>query len=95
MHKRTKSLGISDKTRKTVYERDNYCILCGLQGTDMAHYISRAQGGLGIPENIVYLCRDCHMALDGVYRKEYKELVKEYLDKHYPDFQDSERVYKK
>ena len=29
-----------------------------------AHYIARAHGGLGIEENIVTLCDDCHRSMD-------------------------------
>ena len=47
MRKRTKALAITKATKEQVFERDGYCILCGKAGSPDAHYISRAQGGLG------------------------------------------------
>lgn len=48
MNRRTKALAISDKVKQAVLDRDEYCVWCGRQGAPNAHYISRAQGGLGI-----------------------------------------------
>ena len=58
MHKRTKLLDISKAVKDKVWERDGHrCILCeSIFAMPNAHYISRAQGGLGIPENVVTLC---------------------------------------
>ena len=97
MHKRTKALSISPQVKAKVYERDGgCCILCGRKGNPEAHYISRAQSGLGIEQNIVTLCRDCHRRLDQTTeRKELLKKVKAYLDLWYPDFSDDERKYKK
>lgn len=94
---RTKALSISPKVKKTVFERDGFCILCGSpNGLPEAHYISRSRGGLGIEQNIVTLCRPCHHRLDlTTERKELLAYVKEYLDQKYPDFSDEKRVYKK
>ena len=68
--KRTKALSITPKVKKTVYERDGgRCVLCGSpHGLPEAHYIPRSRGGLGIPENIVTLCRNCHRELDQTTR---------------------------
>ena len=50
MSKRSKACDISPKVKKKVWERDNHCcIICGSPyAMPNAHYISRAQGGLGI-----------------------------------------------
>lgn len=96
--KRTKALSITPKVKKTVYERDGgRCVLCGSpHGLPEAHYIPRSRGGLGIPENIVTLCRNCHRELDQTTRRtELLERVKAYLDIWYPDFSDDDRIYKK
>jgi hypothetical protein len=63
--KRAKSTQISTRTKKTVYERDNgLCVVCGRRGVPDAHYIPRSKGGLGIEQNIVTLCRECHDRFD-------------------------------
>ena len=53
-----------------------------------AHWLSRAHGGLGIEENILTLCFNCHRRLDqSVERKELKETLKQYLQKKYPNWE--------
>ena len=53
MNKRTKALAISPAVKRRVLERDKgACVLCGRPGDPVCHFISRAQGGLGIEENI-------------------------------------------
>ncbi len=96
--KRTKALSISPKVRQAVIERHNgRCLLCGDVGTDIAHYLSRgAQGGLGIEQNLVLLCRDCHFRLDQTTeRKSLLIAVKHYLEAIYPGFRDEDRRYDK
>lgn len=97
MNKRTKALAISKAVKESVYRRDRgMCILCGRPGLPEAHYISRAKGGLGIEQNIVTLCRNCHYELDQTTRRrELLKSVKEHLDIWYLDFQDDERIYRK
>lgn len=65
-HRRSKATDISQKVKNIVWERDNHCcIICGSPyAMPNAHYISRAQGGLGIPENIVTMCLKCHDEYD-------------------------------
>ena len=63
MRRRTKALQIPPAVKRAVHDRDGgLCILCGRPGDPVAHYISRAQGGLGIAENVVTLCGGCHTA---------------------------------
>ena len=94
---KTKACDISQKVKKEVYERDNgLCVVCHRQGMPNAHYIPRSQGGLGIKENIVTLCPQCHHEFDhGMESERYEKVIREYLDKLYPDFPDSERYYHK
>jgi 5-methylcytosine-specific restriction endonuclease McrA len=96
--KRSKACSISKvSVKQAVYERHfGRCLFCGKQGTDFAHYISRANGGLGIEQNLVLLCRKCHFDLDQTpKRKDLLQIVKRYLVVKYQLFKDEDRVYKK
>ena len=97
MHKMTKATSIPNEVKRKVYMRDGgKCVVCGKPGIPNAHYIRRSQGGLGIEENIVTLCPECHHDYDnGFKREEIGAWLSEYLDKWYPDFPDEKRVYSK
>ncbi len=89
MSKRSKACDISRKTKEVVWERDGKrCILCGSgQAMPNAHFIARSQGGLGIEQNVVTLCINCHHEYDnGKNRKGYKALISAYLENIYPNF---------
>lgn len=97
-HRKTNACDISPKVRRIVEERDNgICILCHQQrGAPNAHFISRAQGGLGIPENIVSLCQKCHDEYDhGDQRGTIGGIIMAYLESHYPGFRNEDRIYDK
>lgn len=94
MHKSTKATTIPVKVKQAVLERDGgVCILCGKRGDPVAHYISRAQLGIGQEENIVTLCPECHRAYDGVHRKALKPRIGAYLKARYDDWDESKLVY--
>lgn len=97
MHKETKATKIPIDVKRKVYMRDRgKCIVCGQPGIPNAHYIRRSQGGLGIEENIVTLCPECHHDFDnGFKREQIGAWISEYLDKWYPDFPDEKRKYNK
>lgn len=97
MHKRTKACAITPKVRQIVEDRDGYCcIFCGNPGRGEAHVISRAHGGLGIPENIVTVCRPCHGRMDNsVHREIYVNRAKDYLRGLYPDWDKINLTYNK
>lgn len=97
MRKRTKALAIPETVNRAVWDRDGgCCIICGRQGAPNAHYISRAQGGLGIEENIVTLCAECHEAYDQtIQRRNYRGLIRAYLEDCYPDWNEDNLIYKK
>mgnify|MGYP003375043965 CR=1 FL=1 len=98
MHRRTKALDISRAVKEAVWERDGHrCILCGsIEAAPNAHYIARSHGGLGIPENIVTLCWDCHQAYDnGTNRRGYREMIRSYLQSQYPAWKEDALVYRK
>ena len=107
MHKMTKATAISDSVKKAVYIRDGgRCILCGSPyGAPVAHVIPRSKCGMGIEQNIVTLCQDCHRAYDeganlqrfgmGTTRASlYCHLVA-YLKGFYPDWNREDMIYKK
>lgn len=100
MQKRTKALQISQKTKQTVYERDGgKCVLCGrwaVVGWACAHYIARSHGGLGIEENILTLCPECHRRYDNTAdRTAIRETLRAYLSNIYPDWNESKLIYRK
>lgn len=95
MNKRSKECDISPKVKKRVWDRDGgRCVICGRKNAmPTCHYVSRAQGGLGIEENIVTLCQDCHFELDNTTRRNgYKKFLAKYLSMFYRDWSE-EKLY--
>ena len=97
LHKQTKATSIPAAVKKTVWARDGgRCVLCGRPGNPWCHYISRAQGGLGIAENVITLCDQCHRRLDqSADRAELKEVLTNYLRSKYPGWDESNLKYRK
>lgn len=100
--KRSKACDISPSVKSAVAERDSIdgypcCILCGNpQCAPNAHYIPRSQGGLGVPENIITLCSECHSTYDDSgERKAYRERIRAYLQSIYPEWDESKLTYRK
>lgn len=99
--KRSKACEISQKVKETVWNRDEHkCIYCGRYVTKTyanAHYIKRSSGGLGIEENIVTLCPECHFQEDhGFNTKLYESYIENYLKCIYGTSWSKEKViYKK
>ena len=84
MSKRSKACDISQATKKKVWKRDNErCIICGRWvpvSCANAHYIKRSQGGLGIEQNIVTMCPECHYKEDhGLNTELYEDYIENYL----------------
>lgn len=97
MHRQTKYTNISPAVKRAVYLRDNgRCILCGRPGDPWCHVISRAQGGLGIEQNIVTLCPDCHRAYDqGPERSALYIRIVAYIKGFYPEWSKGNMIYRK
>lgn len=106
--KRTKALEIPIEVKKKVAERDSIdghpcCIWCGKPAPTSnplafsnAHFVSRGQAGLGIEENILTLCWECHLRFDqSTDREEMKSFFRCYLKSKYPDWDDENLIYKK
>jgi len=97
-HKLTDACDISPAVRKAVGERDNHqSIISGeTYNLEMAHYIGRSQCGLGIEENLVLLTKKEHLAYDsGDKQKEYGEIIREYLQSYYPNWNEKNLIYNK
>lgn len=98
MNKRTKATSISMTVRAKVFNRDGqHCFKCGsYRNLETAHYISRANAGKGIEQNLAMMCHSCHYEYDFTpNRKAIAEEFRKYLDDLYPDFVHEDRFYKK
>ena len=97
MRKETSKTKIPEKVKKAVWARDGgRCIVCLRPGNPWCHYISRAQGGLGRPENIVTLCDPCHSRFDqSADRAALKEALANYLRSKYPEWDETKLIYRK
>ncbi len=108
MHGRTQALAIHKAVKIAVAERDSVdghpcCVWCGKPApTDYetafsnAHYISRAQGGLGIEENILTLCPECHRAFDqSTERAKMRAFFKDYLSDRYEGWTEGKLIFRK
>ena len=97
MSKRSKATAIPMKVKKIVYERDRgLCIFCGRPGDPVAHVIPRSRGGLGVEQNIVTACWQCHQAMDnGTYGKAFVKDAIRYLEGVYGEFDREKVTYRK
>ena len=106
MRKDTKARDFDRKAKESISERDSIdgwpcCVWCGLAAPaplvwSNAHYLSRAQGGLGIPENGLTLCPECHRRYDqSTNRNKMREYFRAYLESKYPDWNEDELIYRK
>ena len=106
MRKDTKARDFSRKAKEQIAERDSIegwpcCIYCGLAAPaplawSNAHFIARAQQGLGIPENGLTLCPACHRRYDQTTdRKMMREYFREYLESKYENWSEEALIYKR
>ena len=88
---------ISKVVKAKVFQRDNgRCIICGKPAAPEAHVVPRSQGGLGVEENIVTLCRDCHRRYDqSAEREAFGKAIREYLVSIYPGWNEENLIYRK
>ena len=96
---RAKATQITKSVKQIVFDRDKgLCVVCGRPGLPEAHYIPRSKGGLGIEQNIVCLCRECHDRFDfgdGETMAAIDEAIRFHLMECYPDWNVEELTYKK
>lgn len=96
---RAKACQIPHSVMEKVYERDQgRCIMCEQNnGQPVAHFVPRSRGGLGIEENIMTLCWECHDLFDHGAR-DIRELMRlkaiDYFKSIYPDWDINKLYYK-
>ena len=108
MHKDTIARAITKATKEAVAERDSVndwpcCLFCGYPAPpenptafSCAHFMGRAQGGLGIEENILTLCPECHRLYDQSIRRErMRSFFRDYLKSKYLGWDESKLYYRK
>ena len=106
MHKDTKTRDFDRKAKESIAERDSIdgwpcCVYCGLAAPSPlvwsnAHFIARSHGGLGIPENGLTLCPECHRRYDqSTDREQMREFFREYLKERYENWSEDALIYRK
>jgi hypothetical protein len=106
VRKDTKERNFTRQVKIQIAQRDSIdgwpcCVFCGAAAPEElcwsnAHYISRAQGGKGIPENGLTLCPICHRRYDQTTaRKEMRAYFREYLMEHYPDWNEDKLIQRR
>lgn len=106
MRKDTKARDFTRGEKMTIAQRDSIdgwtcCVFCGAPAPaplawSNAHYISRAQGGLGIAQNWLTLCPRCHNRYDQTTaRMEMRAYFREYLMGIYPGWNENDLIYRK
>lgn len=95
---RSKECDIPKKVKLVVWERDNHrCIFCGSPNAmPNAHIVPRSKGGLGIEENVVTACYECHYKMDQT--TERKMMIKKAIAHQqsiYPDWNEEKLRYRK
>lgn len=74
------------------------CVYCHKPGLPEAHYIPRSKGGLGIEENVLTLCRECHGRFDNgtaLERALMRGYFQQYLFDHYDEWDETKLIYHK
>lgn len=106
MRKDTKARDFDRKSKLAISERDSIdgwpcCVNCGAAAPaplawSNAHFIARSKGGLGVPENGLTLCPECHRRYDQTTdRSVLREFFREYLQSKYAGWDESKLYYRK
>ena len=100
MRNETKATAISPEVKRIVWQGDGKrCILCDRYAPmdwACAHVVRRSHGGMGVEENIVTLCPECHREADeGKTAKEKQEQIAAYISRCYPGWSREAVTYRK
>ena len=106
MRKDAKARDFDRHTKAAIAERDSIegwpcCVYCGAAAPgplawSNAHFIARSQGGLGVVENGLTLCPECHRRYDqSTARANMREFFREYLKSKYEYWNEDDLVYRK
>ena len=106
MRKDTKARDFTRAAKLAISQRDSIdgwpcCVFCGAAAPaelawSNAHFISRAQGGLGVPENGLTLCPVCHRRYDQTTaRAEMRSFFRGYLEDCYEGWSEEKLTYRK
>ena len=100
MSKLKEATAISSSTRLKVFERDNgNCVMCGKPSHHCHHFIPRSRLGMGVEQNLVMLCTNCHYRIHNPKSEEEKIKLNAHLRKRlmmfYPDWKEEDLIYKK
>lgn len=111
MSKLSKATDFSKRERERIKARDQYCIFCKMgyhmnecrdsylfRMQEIMHYIPRSHQGLGIAQNAALGCKFHHEMLDNGNkgrREEMLKLFREYLQRHYKDWNEEDLRYRK
>ena len=104
--KQAEAHAIPEEVKNRVWCRDaGRCVWCrltqhwsGYPGIPEAHYIPRSKGGLGIPENVLTLCRPHHDIYDHGTREQREKMkmaFSEYLKQWHPGWDEEKLIYHK
>lgn len=94
--KRSNACDITREVKRIVYNRDGgRCIFCGsVNAAPVCYIIPRSSGGLGVEQNIVTGCYECHNRLDNSTRRpEMLHYAVDYLKHFYPDWKRENYIY--
>lgn len=106
MRKDTKARDFGKKDKEAIAARDSVmgwpcCVYCGKASPrplaySNAHFIARSQGGLGVPENGLTLCPECHGRYDqSEHRERMRGYFRAYLQSKYENWSEESLVYRK
>ena len=68
--------------KRLYFNKKRKCYCCGKRRKlQLHHKIPKSQGGLDNPENVVYLCKECHEEFHEPTKKDFKSKTDRYYVK--------------